>query len=250
MVDPRSNGTEVECTSLMTPSYKLLNVWYNLFPSLHKVESPTKLIPRSQSTWTYTKPAALATAGIYSQKDMDGLKNQIMFSSERTAITNTIVRKLLRNDADTQSLKFGNLIDPSTLSSMFYSFWNKAWSTMTIFGDLVSTMLAFWLLGKIIKFVVDSAIHAYSLVVVFGFGWRLLGMFWDALTYCLITHHNERVRVQRDVQRDNELVEITISSDPPTPSAPNMYPTLQANNQLEPKQNHLSEIIVNCNLKD
>lgn len=183
---------------------------------MHKIEDPSNLKPSSRPTWRYTEPGLdLATAGIYSQKDMEGLKRQIMFPSERTAITNTLVRKIISNNADTQSLDFGNLIDKNTISSLFYTTWNKAWSTVSIFGEVVSGLMGCWLIAKIIKFVIDTAIHAYSLTIVFGFGWRLLGMFWDALTFCLIHHHQENTRVQR---MGGDLEEIVVVSDPPVPS--------------------------------
>lgn len=104
----------------MTPAYQLLNIWYNLFPTLHKTENPPTLSAKAKISWTYSEPGTFASAGIYSQADLDGLKKQIMFPSEREVITNAMVRKIMTpNEVDHQNLNIGNLLDESRLKTMF-----------------------------------------------------------------------------------------------------------------------------------
>ena len=45
--------------------------------------------------WKYISPEALATSGIYSQSDLEELKDHIMFPAERSVILNTIARGIL-----------------------------------------------------------------------------------------------------------------------------------------------------------
>lgn len=187
------HGKVVECTSFMTPAYQLLNVWYNLFPVLHKTESPKSLDVNSRFTWSYTDPGNLASAGIYSQQDLDGLKKQIMFPSEREVITNAMVRKILSpGETDQQNLNIGNLMDENKLKKMFSQAWDSAWQAFTSFGLIMSTIMGIIMVLKTIKFLIDTLIHAYSLHAIFGWSIQLLGAFWDVVTYLLIRGHNGR----------------------------------------------------------
>lgn len=113
------HGNVVECTSFLSPAYQLMDVWYNLFPALHKTENPPALRTNSQFTWLYTDSGNLASKGIYSQSDLDDLKKQILFPSEREAITNAMVRKIIStNEVDHQNLNIGNLLDENKLKKM------------------------------------------------------------------------------------------------------------------------------------
>lgn len=78
----------------------------------------------AKNTWAYKEPGKLATAGIYTQKQLDGLKRQIMYPVEREVINNAIIRKILSpNEVDHQNLNLMNLIDEQHIKSIF----NKAW---------------------------------------------------------------------------------------------------------------------------
>lgn len=190
------HGNVVECTSFMSPAYQLMDVWYNLFPALHKTENPPALKTNSQFTWLYTDPGNLASKGIYSQSDLDGLKKQILFPSEREAITNAMVRKIISpNEIDHQNLNIGNLLDENKLKKMIRNAWDKAFSVFTNFGLVMSTIMGFIFIAKVVKFLLDTIIHAYSLHAIFGWSWQLLSAVYDVLTYYLIRRAEEEPRV-------------------------------------------------------
>lgn len=228
------HGKVVECTSFMTPAYQLLNVWYNLFPVLHKTENPTTLTAKSQFTWTYSDPGNLATAGIYTQKDLDGLKKQIMFPSEREIITNAIVRKITSpEESDHQNLNIGLLMDENKIKTMFSKAWNSAWKAFTNFGLLMSTFMGIVICLKTLKFLIDTLIHAYSLHTIFGWSFKLLGAFWDVVTYLLIRGHSKSDVRPRGIYPDLEAALLenlprqtvpAISSVASEPTAPPTIP--------------------------
>jgi len=50
--------------------------------------------PLTKPTWKYISPGALATSGIYSQEDLEGLKDHIMFPAERPAVILNTIRRI------------------------------------------------------------------------------------------------------------------------------------------------------------
>lgn len=101
-----------------------------------------------------------------------------------------MVRKILApNEGDHQNLNIGNLMDENKLKKMFSTAWDKAWSAFTDFGLLMSTIMGLIFISKIIKFLIDTLIHAYSLHEIFGFSWRLFGCFYDVITYYFLRDH-------------------------------------------------------------
>lgn len=181
------HGTIVECNTLMQPAFLLYNDWYAFFPAMLKVKEPDTLGLKTTYTWSYQEPGNLATAGIYSQKQLDGLKRQIMYPVEREVINNAIIRKILSpNEIDYQNLNIGNLIDENHIKSIFTKAWDKTWKTLTTVGDIMSAALGLWMICRVAKFIIDSVLHAYSLHNMYGWSWRILVMFWDALTYMLL----------------------------------------------------------------
>lgn len=202
------HGRVVECTAFMTPAFQLLNVWYNLFPSLHKAENPSIISTKTKQTWTYTDPGNLASAGIYSQNDLEGLKKQIMFPSQRDVITNAMVRKIITpNEPDHQNLNIGNIMDENKLKKMFSKAWNSAWKVFTDIGLVMSTIMGLLMISKIIKFILDTIIHAYSLYAVFGFSWRILLSIWGTLTYFFLNRQQaDSHKRQNNIYPDLEAV--------------------------------------------
>ena len=69
---------------------------------------PTNTVPSNvfrvatEIQCTYKNIDALATSGIYSQEDLQGLQDQLMFPMEKAALLNTIARQM-KNQEDYQS---------------------------------------------------------------------------------------------------------------------------------------------------
>lgn len=156
------HGTVVECNTFMQPAYLLYNEWFPFFPAMLKIKEPETLGPKSIYTWVYQEPGNLAIAGIYTQKQLDGLKKQIMYPVEREVINNAIIRRILSPmEKDDQNLNIANLVDENHIKSIFTKAWKKTWETLTMVGDVISAMVGLWMICRILKFIIDTAIHAY-----------------------------------------------------------------------------------------
>lgn len=142
-----------------------------------KIREPETLGSQSLHTWAYQEPGNLAIAGIYTQKQLDKLKKQIMYPVEREVISNAIIRRILSpNEKDYQNLNIANLVDENHIKSIFAKAWKKSWVTLTMVGDIVSALVGLWMIFRVLKFVIDTAIHAYSLHGIYGWSWQILFM--------------------------------------------------------------------------
>lgn len=56
-------------------------------------------------------------------------------------------------------------------------------------GQLTSSLVGFWLIGKCIKFLIDSIVHGRILFDIYGLSWKLIASSWNSLT-SLLTHNH------------------------------------------------------------
>lgn len=202
------HGTVVDCNTMLQPAFYLNDRWYALHPALVTMEKPEMISAKSTHTFLYKAPGNLATAGIYSQEQLDNLNRQVMHPSEREAISNAIVRKiLLPNEQDQQNMRLSNLMDDNHIKNIFKKAWSKTWNTLLTIGDVMSAALAIWMITRVVKFIIDSILHAYALYGVYGWAWQLFIGIYDVLTYMLLRRHlqaevpGEQVEVEPTYRR-------------------------------------------------
>ena len=92
--------------------------------------------PSTKPSWKYVSLGSLATSGIYSQFDLEGPKDYIMFPAERPAILNTIARGIFGLLTVLNGGSLSNLIDEASLERIKISTWTKFWNKFLIFGNI------------------------------------------------------------------------------------------------------------------
>ncbi len=202
-VTPRSRliqqyGTQVDCNSLMYPTFYLNEDWYKVHSGPHLVKAPGALNPKVRDTWKYTDPGSLIQAGLYTKEALDKLRHEVMFPSERSAITNILTRITTQTGTIPQGVSIHGLLDDETMEHLAQSLTSRMWGWFSWLGNVVSGLLGFWICGKFIKFAIDTAVHAYSLREVFGCSWYMCGMFWDACTWFLLRNKPTKPKADED----------------------------------------------------
>lgn len=248
---PRSHllqqrATEVICSSIISPKYKLNERWFSQTPSIIETTSPEILQPNTDSKWRYEDPGFLAKAGIYSHERLEALRHQIMFPSERQAISSIIISGSTNKKIDHQGIKLTNLLDAEEVDKMLTSYWTKAWSYFIKMGTISSGIIGILITIKVIKFIFDTVIHAIDLYPLYGRSWKLIGACWDAMTQCLINrHHRQEFKVHvtpsetsmvksnekqqsTEAEKKDQVILIELDKD-------KLYPTITSNesNNLE-----------------
>ena len=84
-----NKGTQRSCNSFVPIMYFLGDAWYKLIPNPIQSLPPEIMIPLTKSTWRYTNPAHLVTSGIYSQSDLNKLRDHITWTKIWTVFSNS-----------------------------------------------------------------------------------------------------------------------------------------------------------------
>jgi len=72
-------------------------------------------------TWKYLTPGPLAVSGIYSDADLEKLRNHIMFPAEKPALLNAVARGLTGHTMNTEGISVYNLLDENSLNKIVES---------------------------------------------------------------------------------------------------------------------------------
>lgn len=179
-------GTQVTCNALAPSMYRLEGAWYRFLPKPVETTPPTIIKPLTKPTWKYVSPGALATTGIYTQNDLDELRDHIMFPAERPAVLNTVVRGVMGQSTFMQGGSIANLMDEASIKKIVASTWEKFWGKFLIFGNVSAGLIGIYLCARTMKLVLDTLVHGYALHTVYGWSIYLIGAIWDSLTQLLL----------------------------------------------------------------
>ncbi|KAL0098785.1 hypothetical protein PUN28_020732 [Cardiocondyla obscurior] len=166
--------------------FRLDNSWYKFLPRPVESVRPTVMKPMTRPTWKYVSPGSLATSGIYTQTDLDDLKNHIMFLAERPAILNTLARGIMGEPTLVHGGSISNLIDKASIEKIAISTGQKFWSKFLIFGNISVGLMGIYLACRAIKLLIDTLVHGYDLHTVYGWSIYLIGAIWDFITNLLL----------------------------------------------------------------
>ncbi|XP_076238319.1 uncharacterized protein LOC143181670 [Calliopsis andreniformis] len=144
------------------------------------------LRPMTKPSWHYVSASALAISGIYSQKDLENLRDHIMFPAEKTAILNTLARGVTGRNIPPGSVSLIGIFDEDTITKLAESAVTRFWNGFVAFGSLAAGILGIFRIIKFIKTIIDTIIHCCHLHSVYGCRPPLLGAMWSSLTHLLI----------------------------------------------------------------
>lgn len=216
------NGNEVSCNGMVPPSFLINGKWFSFSPTASETSEPEDLNPDVKNSWNYENPSKLINSGIYSEEQIEELRYQLMFPSEKEAAVTTFTNKI--SQPSEQGFSFNKIIDESEISSMVDSYFAKATGVFSFLGSSFSVMIGIWVVSKCVKFLADSIIHGYALYKKYGFDYRMSAMIWDAMSTHLLSkqtkcNKSETVDYSPTPQKTESLLEIE-------PNAPELYPQI------------------------
>lgn len=99
--------------------YHIEDTWIQFIPEPHVRQMPAQQLKLLTSlSWEYAKPGPLAISGIYSQTDIEKLRDHIMFPAEKPALLNAMARGLSGHTTHDNTVSMYNLLDEETLQKM------------------------------------------------------------------------------------------------------------------------------------
>ena len=138
--------------------------------------------PLTKPTWKYVSPGSLATSGIYTETDLEELRDHIMFPAERPAVLNTVARGVMGRSTSLQEGSISNLLDKNAIEKIAVSTWQKFWNKFLIFGNVSAGIMGIYLGIRIFKLILDTIVHGYALHTVYGWSIYLVGAIFSHST--------------------------------------------------------------------
>ncbi|XP_070516614.1 uncharacterized protein [Cardiocondyla obscurior] len=205
-------GTQVPCSRILPTMFYLHDGWYKITPNVEYSKTPETIKPMTKPTWHYNDPGFLAASGIYTTKDLENLRDHIMFPAEKSSILNTVARGVRGEQVLTQGISLSNLMDEKTLKKITENAWKKIWGTFLSVGNASAGIIGIYFCIRTMKLIIDTVIHGYALHTIYGWSLHLIGAFWDSVTNLLIhlaqrKNHEEEKKITRN-QEDNKQEDI------------------------------------------
>lgn len=207
-------GTTRECSNELPTLYRIEDTWIEFSPTprVRRV-GPQELKPLTTLTWEYLTPGPLAISGIYTEKDIEKLRDHIMFPAERPAVLNSMAHGLTGHHVQGNTVSLFNLLDEESLQKIVDSTTSKIWSGFITFGSATAGVMGIFLIIRFVKFAIDTAIHGYALHSAYGCTLHLVGAVWSSITHLLLhlaqgpkhptdTEQGQHTPVRTDPQRE------------------------------------------------
>lgn len=245
----KKQGTQIECNGLLPNYFKIDGIWYKILPKLTDAKDPTTLHPSAKSSWKYNDPASLATSGIYTEKDLDQLRDRIMFPVEQASLLNDVAREMHGHTIIDNEGAISKLLNENTIEKIVSNAWSSMWGKFTTFGSVSAGIFSIIIIIQGIKMVFGVIIKGYALHQVYGWSLHLLGALWGSLaTLFLSLGHraNEEARMRNldpEMQSDNPEVRYTtipmapLSPESTIPEAKQMMPTTSKSTYIVTQEN-------------
>lgn len=213
-------GTHIECNPMLPAEYWIDGTWYRFTPHPVEVLPPGQLHPASMPTWGYNPIGNLASSGIYSDHEINQLRDRIMFPAEKPALLNNIARGFAGRDIPPGSVSLKTLMDEDALQHVADGVMHKIWGGFEKFGIISAGLFGVLAILTIIKAIIDTCIHGYTLHTLYGWSFTLLGAIWNSVTSLLISraHHADQRSSKITNDEPLELVSINDNRDHPTTS--------------------------------
>ena len=231
----KTHGTRINCNPLLPAYYYVDETWYKILPSLVEAKQPTIVHPISKPVWEYINPESLATSGIYQDKDLQALRDRIMFPIEQEALLNNVAREIHGHPVNYGESTISKLLNTDAVEKIVETTWSRIWNKFISFGTASAGILAIFMIIQGLKMIVEILINGYVLHQVYGWSIHLLGAVWSALARLLI-HLGNSTKVKSskyqkvDVEQGN-LTELRSLQTTMTENPENNQPSTNKSNE-------------------
>ena len=201
----KRNGLQVNCNNILPTMYEVEGRWYKFLPKAAESKPPQQLQPKNQPTWEYKSIGNLASSGIYSQEDLDKLRDDVMFPADRPAILNILARKITGQHTNTHSVSLQGLLDVAAIEDMANNAWKKFIHGYERYGMLSAAFFMTIFIIKVLKTFIGTFINMFVLHSTYGCTYHLFGACWGALSNLFLFRYQRRT--QRNIDPENIIDE-------------------------------------------
>lgn len=184
-------AVKIPCDEKLPPVYFINDQYVKFLPVREIAETPNILKPEINLDFKYNETRFIVRAGIYTPKIAQLIKERTMFPIEKMAVLSSVALGMLGRDVPDQ-LSIVPFLENEEVQGVLAKTWGKVWGNFLVFGTASAGIMGLYIIGRIIKFVLDTGIHALTLYEIYGFSFHLLGALWDSVTQLLLHWGNSQ----------------------------------------------------------
>lgn len=201
------HGTEIECNPYLPAKFNFKGAWYQMNSQVVEVKPPNIINSEMRPNWTYVHLPDLMERGIYDKSSVAQMHEMLYEHDDRRSAEVVIYRTVAGLPVSHQDFKLHQLVATDYIESTIDKYWKRVISFSTMIGQITSSVVGFWLIGKFMKFIIDSLVHCRILYDIYGLSWKLVASFWDSMT-TLLTHRHHSQMGQMIEEEKLEKLEI------------------------------------------
>lgn len=199
----QSEGNQIECSAFLAPKYKFGTQWYTIDGKIRETPAPETLKSSLKSNWTYAYIPDLMRSGIYTRDQLEQMKHVIYDTSMQRSATTFMKHVLEGKHVISDRFDVRNMLPDDVVEGAVQRYWMKFLGFASWIGHFTTAVIGFYMVGKAVKFIIDTVIHGKILYDIYGIGWQLIAAFWDSFT-SLLSHRYVRRHTGHPTQ-DNKL---------------------------------------------
>lgn len=199
------NVTEVPCTAIDPPLYKVGAGWIAVAPNYVKSSSPAELHPQVSLNMNPSFIHNFAQGGIYSESDIDDYYKSLTHGNSREADIDHIVTSIVKGKPMNYNIM--TTLNPEGWTDIAKQHIKAIWGNFLIFGEVMSGMLGIYMVYLIISKVVGMIIRGAALHQLYGCSWQMLGALWSAIAFFFATMENKS---KENLKCDDNVFELEV----------------------------------------
>lgn len=177
----KSVGTERICTTQLPSAWNINGKYYTLSPHLIESKPPLEMDPREIGNWDYKSPGNLMKGGIIDYSDLEQMNKAIMYNFDKQSVSDGIVYRST-NGGSSDTVNLSPFLDKKEIENIASNVLSKTFWWIHVFGEYSAALIGLYFIFRLIKSFLDAIFHGMILYDLWGFSWRLVTGFWDALS--------------------------------------------------------------------
>lgn len=224
---------QVECSAATPPLYYIDEKWVGLTPHPVIQHAPTILTIEEEIKLEFKPIQPLGSSGLYTQEEIAKVQKTLMFGRERAAVENIIVRKIAGRETDSQGYSTVHLFDAQEIKKLAVSTLTQVWGWFTDVGMVMSGFIGFYVILRILKYIIGVVLNGFALYKTVGCGIAVLASLWNTLAMLILHKHNKAaaktdVEAQTNDEQDEQATTINQSQSTINQSTFSLYPNVSA----------------------
>lgn len=238
----QNHAEEIDCNGLTPPLYYLDGEWIGLVPQPTVRRPPKELTPSAQSNVKFQPIQPLGSRGLYTQEEISKVQKLLTFGTERKAVENILARRIIGMETSDQGFSTLGIFNPEEVRQLAHTTMKQIWGWFTDLGMFMSGMIGFYVIFRIIKYIIGVVINGLHIYQTVGRGFALLACFWNTLTMWVVHKHSreqkkdsdpEQLRERGPESRPSASFEEDASASKVTAPPSKVYPTVPARHWTE-----------------